>query len=141
MPRGNPENLRQAAERKRLAAIDRAERGLRESIRRGEAITFRGVAKRGGVSVDFLYRSTELRRRIEHLRMQGRPTPAPPAEDSTSDSSVLRTLSAQVRELRRQYGEEIKALRDALAAAHGENLQLRRRLGTNANLRQGDSGA
>ena len=46
-----------------------------------------------------------------------------------SESSVVRTLTAQVRELRRQYGEEIKALQDALAAAHGEILKLRRKVG------------
>ncbi len=137
MPRGNPENLRQAAERKRLAAISRAESGLRESIKRGEPITFRGVAKRGGVSVDFLYRSTELRRRIEHLRIQGGPTPSPAAaEESASQSSVVRTLTAQVRELRKQYREEIKTLQDALAAAHGEILNLRRQAG----LRPGATG-
>jgi hypothetical protein len=39
-------------------------------------------------------------------------------------------LTAQLAELRRQHHEEINELRTALAAAHGENLQLRRKLGT-----------
>jgi hypothetical protein len=39
-------------------------------------------------------------------------------------------LTAQLAKLRRQHHEEINELRTALAAAHGENLQLRRKLGT-----------
>lgn len=141
MPRGNPENLRQAAGRKRLAANSRAEKGLRDCVKRGEPITFRGVAKSGGVSVNFLYRSTELRRRIEHLRLQSQRAPTAPPEDAISESSVVRTLTAQVSQMRRQYREEIESLREALAAAHGEILQLRRGVGTAGNFAQVDPGA
>ncbi|MCX4784682.1 MULTISPECIES: hypothetical protein [unclassified Streptomyces] len=53
--RRNPDNLRQAAARKSAAAQARAEKRLREMIRRGEAITFRGLAQSADVSLDFLY--------------------------------------------------------------------------------------
>ena len=75
--RGNPDNLRQAAARKSAAAQARAEQGLREMIRRGEPITFRGLAQTAGVSLDFLYRNTEIRRRVEQLRAQQQTTPPP----------------------------------------------------------------
>lgn len=134
MGRGNPDNLRLAAQRKREAAMKRAEKGLRELVRRGDPITFRGVAQIGGVSVDFLYRSTQLRRRIEHLRMQGRPPqPTSRGPETMIESSVVRTLTAEVKELRRAYREEIESLREALIAAHGEILRLRRRLGSAAD--------
>jgi hypothetical protein len=42
---------------------------------------------------------------------------------------VVRTLTAQLAELKRRHREEISTLRQALEAAHGENLDLRRRLG------------
>jgi hypothetical protein len=52
--RGNPDNLRHAAARKSAAAKTRAEHGLRELIRTGQPITFRGLAQTAGVSLDFL---------------------------------------------------------------------------------------
>jgi hypothetical protein len=42
-------------------------------------------------------------------------------------------LTAQLGELRRRHREEIDDLRAALAAAHGENLELRRRVGPRNN--------
>jgi Family of unknown function (DUF6262) len=129
--RGNPENLRVAAQRKSQATIKRAEAALRTMIKKGEPITVRSVARTAGCSIDFLYGSPELRRRIEHLRAQQQAKPAPaPSDWSTADSNVIRALSAQLAELRRRHREEIDELRVALAAAHGENLQLRRKLGT-----------
>src|SRR6185369_11161656 len=131
--RGNPDNLRQAAARKSAAAQARAEQGLREIIRRNEPITFRGLAQTAGVSPDFLYRCTPIRQRVQQLRAQQQNTPPPPAaatpaQDETP-SSVVRTLTAQLTELKRRHRDEINALKQALEAAHGENLELRRRLG------------
>ena len=77
MARGNPENLRAAAQRKSQATIKRAETALRTMIKNGEPITFRGVARTAGCSIDFLYGNPELRRRIEHLRTQQQKQPAP----------------------------------------------------------------
>ncbi|MFE4911106.1 DUF6262 family protein [Streptomyces sp. NPDC056652] len=129
--RGNPDNLRQAAARKSAAAQARAEKGLREMIRRGQPITFRGLAQTANVSLDFLYRCTELRRRVEQLRDQQRSHPprsaAQPPDDSPS--SVVRTLTAQLAELKQRHRDEVQALRQALEAAQSENLELRRRLG------------
>ena len=129
--RGNPDNLRLAAARKSAAAQARAEQGLRELVRRGQPVTFRGLAQTAGVSLEFLYRHPELRRRVEQLRaqQQSRP-PAPPGRvDPDQPSSVIRTLTAQITELKRRHREEVQALKQALEAAHGENLELRRRLG------------
>jgi hypothetical protein len=130
--RGNADNLRQAAARKSAAARARAEQGLREMVRRGEPITFRGLAQTANVSLDFLYRCSDVRGRVEHLRsqQQQRRPPAPPAgADPDQPSSVIRTLTAQLAELKRQHRDEVHALNQALEAAQGENLELRRRLG------------
>ncbi|GHJ26885.1 hypothetical protein TPA0910_13180 [Streptomyces hygroscopicus subsp. sporocinereus] len=129
--RGNPDNLRQAAARKSTAAQARAEQGLREMIRRGQPITFRGLAQTADVSLDFLYRSADIRRRVEQLRAQQRNHPPQPATlpPDDSPSSVVRTLTAQLTELKRRHRDEVQALRQALEAAQSENLELRRRLG------------
>jgi hypothetical protein len=129
--RGNPDNLRQAAARKSAAAQTRAEQGLREMVRRREPITFRGLAQTAGVSLDFLSRHGELRQRVEHLRaqQQARPPNTPTVVDPDQPSSVIRTLTTQLAELKRRHRDEISALKDALAAAHGELLVLRRQAG------------
>jgi plasmid stability protein len=129
--RGNPDNLRQAAARKSAAAKAKADQALREMIRTEQAITFRGLAQTAGVSLDFLYRTPDLRQRIEQLRGQQQPRPPRPAQHAQTDhpNSVIRTLTAQLTELRRRHQDEINTLKRALEAAHGENLELRRRLG------------
>jgi hypothetical protein len=128
--RGNPDNLRRAAARKSAAARTRADQGLREMLRRGDPITFRGLATTAGVSLDFLYRTDEIRRRVEQLRAQQQTAPPAPATRAEPDQpgSVIRTLTAQLAELKRRHRDEIHALNQALEAAHGENLELRRRL-------------
>jgi len=129
--RGNPDNLRQAAARKSAAAQTRAEQGLREMIRRNEPITFRSLAQTAGVSPDFLYRCAPIRQRIEHLRAQQHNTPPPAATTTHQDtpSSVVRTLTAQLTALKQQHRDDVHQLRQALETAHGEILELRRRLG------------
>lgn len=115
MPRGNPDNLRAAAERKRTRATERAEAALAELVRRGEPITFRGLAKAAGVSVDFLYRSM-LRPRIEEFRATA-PIAASAAsgeQTAAGESQVVRALAAQSCELKRRHRDEIGELRAAL---------------------------
>lgn len=137
--RGNPDNLRQAATRKSVAAQARAEQGLRGMIRNGQPITFRGLAQAAGVSLDFLYRNTEIRRRVEQLRAQQQNTPPPAASAAPDDSpsSVVRTLTAQLATLKQQHRAETQHLRQALEAAHGEILELRRQLGHPTQQRPG----
>lgn len=132
MARGNPDNLRAAAARKSEHATERADAALRALIKRGEAITFRGVATEAGCSPDFLYNSPTLRLRIEHLRAQQQatppPRPRPAVADGPATSNVVRALSAQLAALKKQHHNEVDALNAALSAAHGELLQLRREL-------------
>jgi hypothetical protein len=112
--------LREAARKRQQAARDRAEKALRELAKAGEPVNYRNVARHGGVSVDFLYSDPELRARIARLRSRGRAVPAAVVPDT--HSTIILTLTAQLREAR----TEIARLMEALAAAHGENLTLRR---------------
>ncbi|MGH3275106.1 MAG: DUF6262 family protein [Streptosporangiaceae bacterium] len=127
---GNTENLRKATAARTAAATARAENTLVAMIREGEQVTFRGLAGRAGVSLDFLYRNAGIRSRVEHHRtaLPARPEPATGTAGENA-SSVVRTLTAQFADLKRRYREETAALRQALEQAHGENLLLRRRLG------------
>ncbi len=137
--RGNPGNLRRAAAAKSAAAQARAETGLRDMIRRGDPITFRGLAQAAGVSLDFLYHTPDIRRRVEQLRAQQQITPPAPPErpDPDEPSSVIRTLTTQLADLKRRHRDEVHDLNQALEAAHGENLELRRRLAQRTVTQQG----
>jgi Family of unknown function (DUF6262) len=130
--RGNPGNLRRAAAAKSAAALARAEDGLDQMLRRGDPVTFRGLARTAGVSLDFLYSAPAIRSRVEELRARQQATPPAPEPDPAQPSSVIRTLTVQLAELKRRHHDEVSALRKALEAAHGENLELRRRLGHRA---------
>jgi hypothetical protein len=123
------EILRRAAAAKHQAAQGRAEAGLHRLATTGQPVTFRAVAAASGVSVDFLHRHQQLRRRIEDLRDQQRRTD-PAATDATQpaaagESNVVRTLTARLADAR----GEIATLKAQLATAHGELLALRRRPG------------
>lgn len=127
---GNAGNLRKAAAARTARAAARAENALAAMIKAGEPVTFRGLAAQSGVSLDFLYRNDGIRRRVEHQRA-ARPRREEPARTREQDqtSSIVRTLTAQLADLKRRHREETAALRHALEQAHGENLILRRQLG------------
>jgi hypothetical protein len=128
---GNLANLQKATAARTAGAIARAQAALDAMTRDGEPVTFRGVAARAGVSLDFLYRNAQTRFRIEQLRTARQASPRPGHAGKTSPDepgSVVRTLTTQLTDLKRRHREEITELRKALEQAQGENLQLRRRL-------------
>ncbi|MFS3127505.1 DUF6262 family protein [Nocardioides sp. Bht2] len=127
------DHLNRAAAERTKAASTRARRALKEMVTEDVPVTFASVARRAGVSTDFLYRQADFRRQIERLRAApgGRQTQvAETTHDDGSTSSAVLALARQLREERSRRSSEIAELRNALAAAHGENLKLRRRLRT-----------
>jgi hypothetical protein len=104
---------------------------LRELDREGAAVTFAAVAKRARVSRVFLYEHPELRAQIEALRAAQAAAPARlPVRQRASDASLRSRLRAALDENQRQR-DEIAALREELALAHGRvrELELDRRVG------------
>ncbi|MFD9670110.1 DUF6262 family protein [Rhodococcus sp. NPDC059968] len=104
-----------------------AAQAIRRLLKRGERVTFQAVQREAGVSHAFLYNHAELRPRIERLRANARPVD-PDTTAPDSDNTLIHTLSQQIIELKKQHRTEVRALRDALEQAHGENLDLRRQL-------------
>jgi hypothetical protein len=119
--------LTAAAKAKSAAKAAAADQAIRRLIKRGEPVTFQAVQREAGVSHAFLYGNPGLRSRIEQLRAQARPKPAPPG-DANSDNTIIQALTGQITHLKKQHRDETQALRAALEQAHGENLQLRREL-------------
>ncbi|MER7230877.1 DUF6262 family protein [Streptomyces olivaceus] len=125
-----PEHLRRATRARTEEAEKRAHAALAELVKTGKSVSFTAVARQAGVSTDFLYRSPELRTRIERHRAKNGPVPAAPADPPVdpSTSAAVRALSARLTRQQEAHREDVARLRQALEAAHGENLDLRRRL-------------
>jgi Ribonuclease G/E len=119
--------LAAAAKAKSEAKAHAADQAIRRLVKHGEPVTFQAVQREAGVSHAFLYGHADLRARIERLRAQARPQPAPPG-DGNSDNTIIQALTSQITHLKKQHRDETQALRAALEQAHGENLQLRREL-------------
>jgi len=119
--------LTAAAKAKSEAKTHAADQAISRLVKRGEPVTFQAVQREADVSHAFLYGNPDLRERIERLRAQARPQPVP-ADDGTSDNSIIQALTSQIAHLKKQHRDQTQALRAALEQAHGENLQLRREL-------------
>jgi hypothetical protein len=120
------DTLHQAARRKSETKTKAAETAIRTLVKRGEPVTFQAVQRAAGVSHSFLYTHPALRERIEHLRQQNRAAPQP--APNTSENNIVLALTAEIARLKKRLRDTDTALRDALAQAHGENLELRREL-------------
>jgi Family of unknown function (DUF6262) len=125
------DRLTAAARRRTASAEQHAEKTIRRMLRNGERITFRGVQRRSGLSLDFLYTNTTIRARIEAARSaQTTRTPPPPPQPSpdSSEGTVVRVLTAKLQAAKRQYRIDIDELHRQLALATGEILTLRERI-------------
>jgi hypothetical protein len=131
-PEPAPRSLAEAAARRSLDAEQRVRATLRALDANGATVSFAKVAEHARVSRAFLYAHPELRAEIETLRsLQGTTEPARlPVRQRASDNSVRARLRAALDENQRQR-EEIAALREELALAHGRvrELELDRRVG------------
>ena len=121
--------LRQAARAKRQDAVTRAETAIRTLIKSQQDISFRSVARVGGVSLDFLYGNDDLRARIEKLRDQQKARPVQDPGPGHADSGdIVHILTEKLRLERDTRRTAVSKLEEQLAAAHGELLRLRRLL-------------
>jgi hypothetical protein len=124
--------LRRAAQAKRHNATARAEAAIRRLVKDQQEITFRSIARAGGVSIDFLYANPDLRRRIDSLRSQqstvARARPDPGAAPASAEGTLVQTLTAKLRDERTAYRAAVGEFEQQLAACHGEIIRLRRAL-------------
>jgi hypothetical protein len=122
------DHLRIAAARRSQEAAERVRRALFDMAKARTPISFTSVARQAGVSTDFLYRHLELRAKIEALRQKPRQATPPVVQALDSTGSAVTALAERLRRLQTEHLTEVKQLKAALEAVHGENLILRRRL-------------
>lgn len=126
-----PRSLAEAAARRTLDAEQRVRSTLRALDADGATVSFAAVAEHARVSRAFLYAHTELRTEIEALRSIDTAAPARlPVRQRASDASLRARLRAALDENQRQRNE-LAALREELALAHGRvrELELDRHIG------------
>jgi hypothetical protein len=113
------EPLGQAAAARHRRAVTRALQALRELDNEGAAINFQRVARRAGVSRQWLYTQPALRAEIERLRDESRVLgDGVPARQRATEASMrqrLETLRGDNQRLR----EENTNLKAELAIAYG----------------------
>nr|WP_237499787.1 DUF6262 family protein [Streptomyces sp. SID8379] len=94
--------LTTAAKAKSQANTAAAEKAIRTLVKRGDPITFQAVQREAGVSHAFLYNHPHLRGRVERLRAQARPVPAP-APPADEQSALVLALTGQITRLNKQH--------------------------------------
>jgi len=110
-----------AARRRGELTRAKAIRALRELDHAGAPVSFEAVARAAGVSRSWLYAQPGIRAEIERLRhrTQRAPSPAIPAGQRASDTSLLSRLQAAL-EHNRKLAEDNQRLRRQLAQALGD---------------------
>lgn len=115
-----PEALGRAAVARHESAIKRAQDALRDLDREGVEVSFQAVARRAGVSRQWLYTQPDLRQEIERLRDHPRSNSiGVPARQRASEAS-LRQRVETLREENQRLRAENASLKQELAVAYGQ---------------------
>src|SRR3954447_11203102 len=118
------EPLNQAASARHARTVARAEQALRELDAAGAPVSFQAVAKRAGISRQWLYTQPELRARIEALRDRAPAAPHGVPARRASEASLCQRLES-VRAENQRLREENAALKAELAIAYGQQRDAR----------------
>jgi hypothetical protein len=115
------EQLGKAAAARHDRAVARAEKALRALDHDGAAISFQAVARRAGVSRQWLYTQPALREEIQRLRDRGPArSESVPARQRASEAS-LRQRVESLRAENQRLREENASLKQELAIAYGQH--------------------
>ena len=119
------EPLAQAAAARHRRAVARAEQALRELDADGAQVSFQAVARRAGVSRQWLYTQPAVRTQIQQLRDDAPVrTDGVPARQRASEASLRQRLESTRAENQR-LRKENAALKAELAIAYGRQRDAR----------------
>ena len=116
----NVDGLRQNAQKKREEAIARTQQAIEQLRREKRPINFKVVAETAAVSTAWLYKESDIKAQIEHLRDAGtRKQKSVPPQQKASDASKDAKYQALKQRLQKVEGEN-KGLREHLEVVHGQ---------------------
>jgi len=102
------EALQEAAAQKSQESLDRVEKALEKMIKQSLTINFKTVADTANVSTAYLYKTPEIRERIETLRDQQKnhsKPKIPPAASDNSKTVIINNLREEIKQLKAQIAE------------------------------------
>jgi hypothetical protein len=118
----NTQGLRQHAQARHQAALERTERAIQSLLVQGQPVNFSTVARAASVSTAWLYQQTALKARIQQLR-SGTALPMPPAGKVRASDDSRATIIATLRQRVEQLEKENRELRKQLEVVYGELAQ------------------
>lgn len=137
----NTSGLKTNAQAKRQEAFDKVEKGIQKLLKEKRPINFNQVAEASGVSKAWLYKESDVKKRIEHLRAQSKQGKKLPRKISATEASTkalnitlqsrIKKVEAENRELRRQnetvYGQllRLRELERQVERLKAENQRLK----------------
>lgn len=123
MPRGD--SLKSAAANKSQRAYEKTDLALKEMKGLNEAITFTSVARKAGVTTQYLYGHPELRQRIESAKNSAQPNLPVPAASSASNRVIISKLKERIQKLEQEVKEKDAQLSAVYTKLNQQLIQLR----------------
>lgn len=115
----NTSGIVEAAKKKKEAAIERAEKAIRQLIKENQPINFHSVSKAANVSVPWLYKEIEIKKRIQQLREQQKLKIK--LDEGRKPSTASRdAIIVALRNKIKQKNKEIDELKEQLKVAYGQ---------------------
>ena len=131
----NTKGLLSSAASKRQACFGRADEAIQLLLKENKPINFNTVAETAKVSVGWLYRQPELKKRIQYLREQQAVQvnlPRPKSAAETTKNQMIENLKGRIREQDEQINQLTEQLRKwgGLIRQQAEEIeQLKKKLG------------
>ena len=111
-----PTALAKATAERAAAKREAAERALKDLVKTGQPVTVTAVARKAGVSANYLYQHRDLYEKIAHHRDTSRGVPRP-VDPSAGSGRIESALRVHIRQLEAQNQQTVTELRQELADA------------------------
>lgn len=111
-----PTALAKATAERAASKRNAAERALKDLVKTGQPVTVTAVARRAGVSANYLYQHRDLYEKIAQHRDTTRGVPRP-INTSEGSGRIESALRVHIRQLEAQNQQTVAELRQELAVA------------------------
>ncbi|MED3033999.1 transposase [Bacillus thuringiensis] len=114
------EHLKKIHASRKASTYQKVDKGIKKLIRANERINFNSVSKEAGVSKATLYKTEELRDRIEMLRQQQLQVPTPKQVKREMSDNNKDAIIASLKRRMKKLEDENKKLREQLKVSYAD---------------------